>query len=329
MESNRIRTARVLYPNVEDAFQDLFGEELDSWHCADHVLCSACYDDFAATWPGIVGSDSFQRRYMDLETFYSGSVLQQLYDAETYKRLCQRILCERCGKSVGSDFWAYTPPKFEEEITAIADIAAKTPFLVLRHPLAQRVLTLIEKLGEITTPVSIIEPYFRARRYNGLASQAPSEFLPQVPALVTEGRYNHNGQPVLYLGSDEETCYRELSRPEVGVCIAKISLTRKVALLDLCCIDGSAGPEEQEVLETLIVSSLMTAPVSNAGWCRPEYVFTRFVADCARVAGFDGIKYPSSRWQRGHNLVILCPGDSWDHTVSASPGHHYNAGPTA
>jgi hypothetical protein len=127
---------------------------------------------------------------------------------------------------------------------------------------------------------------------------------------VTEGRYNHNGQPVLYLGSDEETCYRELGRPEVGVCSSRIALTRKIALLDLCCINGSVDAEEQEAFETLIVSSLMTAPVINAGWCRPEYVFTRLVADCARVAGFDGIKYPSSRWQKGHNLVILCPGDS-------------------
>jgi hypothetical protein len=157
MESIRIRTARVLYPNVEDAFEDLFIEGLDSWHSADHVSCSACYGDFAATWPGIVASDTFQRRYLDLETFYSGSALQQLYDAETYERLCQRILCERCGKAVGSDFWAYTPPKFEEEIAEIADIAAKTPFLVLRHPLATRVLTLIEKVGEVTTPVSITD----------------------------------------------------------------------------------------------------------------------------------------------------------------------------
>jgi hypothetical protein len=77
---------------------------------------------------------------------------------------------------------------------------------------------------------------------------------------------------------------------------------------------------EQDLLESVSASSLMSAPVRDEGWHRPEYVFTRFVADCARIAGFDSIKYPSSRSHKGHNLVIVAQGQAWDKVVCPSVG---------
>jgi hypothetical protein len=239
---------------------------------------------------GIVASDKFQRRFLDLETFYLGNSLHQAYEPEKFKQLCERIECDH-GPILNS-FWGYRPPNLETEMNEIAAVADDTPSLVLRHPLAQRVLTLIEKLGSITETLNIGVPYYRARRYDGLESRDPSEFLPRPASHVTEGRYNHHGHPVLYLGSDDVTCYREVGEPCSGVCISTVAITRDMKVLNLCDVGRRMTHEEQDLLESVAASSLMAAPVRDEGWHRPEYVFTRFVADCARLAGFWGDKVP-------------------------------------
>lgn len=58
------------------------------------------------------------------------------------------------------------------------------------------------------------------------------------------------------------------------------------------------------MLASIIYSSLLSAPQDNIGWKRPEYILSRFVGDCALAAGFDAIKYPSTRSSLGYNLVI-------------------------
>jgi hypothetical protein len=186
---------------LEDALREAFFDELDSWLGADKVLCRSCYDDFAKYWPGLVAEDSFQSRFMDIDAFYSGSRLQHAFSADEYSRLCELIDCDRCGGPVKQDFWAYNPMplKMESDIDAIAKIASDTPFLVLRHPFAQRFLDLIDFLGQRAQARQFAEPYYRGRKRAGLNSREPDEFFPPPAEKVTEGRYNHNGQRVLYL----------------------------------------------------------------------------------------------------------------------------------
>jgi hypothetical protein len=65
----------------------------------------------------------------------------------------------------------------------------------------------------------------------------------------------------------------------------------------------------QDSLAVLAYSALTSAPRHGDGWSRAEYVFSRFVADCARHAGFDAIRYPSTRLDcEGHNLAVLNDG---------------------
>jgi len=52
-------------------------------------------------------------------------------------------------------------------------------------------------------------------------------------------------------------------------------------------------------------SNLAAAPREGQGWDRPQYLVTRFVGDCARVAGVDGIKYLSRGAGGGANVVLL------------------------
>jgi hypothetical protein len=53
---------------------------------------------------------------------------------------------------------------------------------------------------------------------------------------------------------------------------------------------------------------LCAAPRQGEGWNKPEYVFSRFVADCALHAGFHAIRYGSTKDPHGENLVLLQPG---------------------
>ena len=49
----------------------------------------------------------------------------------------------------------------------------------------------------------------------------------------------------------------------------------------------------------------MAAPRTTAGWMRSQYVFSRFVADCALSAGYDAIRYGSTKAPEGANYVFL------------------------
>jgi len=88
----------------------------------------------------------------------------------------------------------------------------------------------------------------------------------------------------------------------------RVVIPGSLKILDLMKIEEGV---EHEILSAVLYSSLLSRPLSRprAGddFERPQYVFSRFVADCARAAGFDGICYPSTRISKGHNLVLLAP----------------------
>ena len=120
------------------------------------------------------------------------------------------------------------------------------------------------------------------------------------PAETREGRYNHAGKPVLYLGSDPQTCKLELGSPSCGIVVAKFEFTNSIRLLNLAGKDLYG-----DILPALVYSALLSAPSQGSGWDQPQYAFSRFVADCALAAGFDAILYPSIRSASGDNLVVL------------------------
>jgi hypothetical protein len=105
-------------------------------------------------------------------------------------------------------------------------------------------------------------------------------------------------------GSDERTC------------IAEVILDRPLTILDFQEIDRYSEGEDAQLIRMLALSSLLSSPRVQSGWRRPEYVFTRFVADCARSAGFEAIKYPTCRTVEGHKLVVLhAPDQDWKRSI--------------
>jgi RES domain-containing protein len=120
--------------------------------------------------------------------------------------------------------------------------------------------------------------------------------------MCREGRYNHAGRPVLYLSSSAAIAYAEIGKPRDGCVVAELKLTDHQRVLDL-----ASRQLPSDLLQAATASALMSAPAVRDGWEKPEYTFSRFVADCAVAAGFTALKYPSVADADGFNIVVFAP----------------------
>lgn len=306
-------------PIDEEFFEEVFVEELDSWFNADLACCDHCFESFLKAWPLANAADDyeFQKSQIQLDCFYDGSRLRDHYTWEQFERLVQELPCPRCRQPLGGLLYPYelpfdVPPDFESQIDAIGSLAQETPFLLLNNSFASDVLESIRQLAQETPAQHLKRTMFRARGLAGLSSFNDSEFDFPPSEFVGEGRYNHAGAPALYLADSGETCFHELRQ---AVCaIAEISFHLEIKILDLVDPYESHGPDT-ELLNALVFSALLSTPSETKGYQKPAYVFSRFVADCARDSGFDGIRYPSTRTAEGsHNLVV------WNRDLSLGQG---------
>lgn len=310
MLGENLNASLPTHPLDESAFEDVFLQELDSWFGADIACCDRCYEKFLEMWPTAYSADSaeFQCNQIQLDAFYDGSRINAFYSKEQFERFLQKLDCPRCGEKLGYTLYPYelpfdVPGKFEENIAEISAIANETPFLLLKNEFAQNILTTLEALSQVTAHTKMPSNLFRARGLKGLREMSVDQFDFADPAYVGEGRYNHAGQPVLYLGDSKETCFHELRGAHCA--IAEIALKDEFKMLDLAT-PYESHEEQSDLLNALAFSALLSTPQEGAGYQKPAYVFSRFVADCARSAGFDAIRYPSTRATgESYNLVIL------------------------
>ena len=292
-----------------EVFESIFFDELESWFSADIFCCDYCYQHVEKDWPGIANDENFQRQSIDMRCFYSGSRVREFFTELEFDELSKKISCPKCNSSSFCNMWPYNfemADKFKDTLCELNELSKKTPFLLLTHPFAQETLKLLEKLCAQVGLTDVQTAYYRGRSLDKGKKYIKKDFMSPPPNVTREGRYNHAGTSVLYLGDSPQTCFSELGKPECGIAIAKIKIEQKLKLLDWVDID-----EDDNILYTAAKSSLMSSPGENEGWFKPEYIFTRFIADCAIHAGFDGIKYPSIRRVQGHNMVLLNPSKQW------------------
>jgi RES domain-containing protein len=293
-------------------FPEIFCDVVESWFTADIACCDACYDEFIAKWPHVYLADDaeFQRSAYPLDVIYCGSELAKIYTESEFNEYVKEISCPRCDNALDGNIWPYNFPfevdadDFETNISEMAALAEATPFLILTHDFARQVYGLLTKLGATLASTTLDASLYRARA--GDVREDVAEFDAAPRRFVKEGRYNHAGNPVIYLSSDATTCVAEM-RGEPCV-IAEVALSTGLKVLDLNNPDTS-HPDAANDLAALTYSALMSAKQSDGGWHKPAYVFSRFVADCAKAAGIQAIKYPSTRITRESNfdLVILDP----------------------
>jgi len=298
--------------NDQDWFEERFNMELDKWFTADIACCDECYDRFVSYWPIAYLKDvEFQSSGIDLESFYEGSRLRDEYSKDEYLQRAYDMGCPVCHEPLQTNIWPYLLPNtptedFEEDAEAIAAIAKRTPFLVLTHPFAEDVRNEIRSESSEPEVIGAGTRMYRGRIDNGIAAY-DFENLASAPAhLCKEGRYNHAGHSVLYLASDAATCLAEVDSTGGPVAVAEFDIETDLKVLRLDLARGLYSIRN-DVLGALIFSSLASKPATGTGYSKPEYVFSRFVADCCVDAGFDAISYPSTKPVSGYNLAILNP----------------------
>jgi RES domain-containing protein len=296
-------------------------DELDACFSSSVACCDGCVDGYIAAWPHAFRHDeSFQRNKVDVATFYDDSKkVRKVFSQVEFQKLLAYVACPRCFQTIGSTVYPYelpfdVPEDWEAKQQSLADRAAKTPFLLLREPFAREVFDNLSRACSSIKSGCLPVDLFRGR--NHATCPKDEQFLPPPPGATREGRYNHAGIPVLYLATNRLTCWRECGEPSSNFYVCRIRINKPMKIIDL-----AQSEELEPTLQALIFSSLMSAPSSkDSGWYQPQYVLTRFVADCVRVAGVQGIMYPSVRCGKGNNLAILDLKDyiTWLHVSEVS-----------
>jgi hypothetical protein len=295
-----------------EIFREYFARDVESGYTSSICCCDHCFDDFAALWPGTVARDiAMQRGSIEITTFLDNSSAQDAFYPEEIAEFAKYLMCPNCGSVLDGVFWMYEhsfgiPEAFE--LSEISHIARRYPFLLLSHPFAREVFDGIASFGNTAVQTALPRPLYRARRASGIPSPTIKDFGPPPHKYVAEGRYNHAGHPMLYLADTEETARREVATAGEPFHVAAIEFDLALKVLDLDLRDDVDG-EAEEILQCLARSALCAAPRTGEGWDRKEYVFSRFVADCARHAGFDAIRYGSTKYSSGMNIVILEPAE--------------------
>ena len=323
------------------SFNDALSDELDSDFSSSIGCCDFCYKDFRSKWPDI----SFRRDGAEMQSMgtldaVDASRLLGAWSEVEYSTLRRLVQCPRCLEYDPANIHLFEhrlhdAETMEQHITELSALGSTTPFLLLEHPLAQRVLAEVRAEAARVTATAQSRPMFRARLALDVVErwQSPADlstYGPAPAAYTGEGRFNHAGSPMLYLANREDVAAAELGAVGQECLVGRNELLTSLKILDLIDEDGDAV--DSDLFDALANSALLTAPRTGEGWIKRQYVFSRFVADCARSAGFDAIRYGSTKEPKGVNYVILDPPADLsgfmrleNHTASIcpSPAHRY------
>lgn len=291
-------------------FESMLLSELDRYFNAEIACCDHCCDDFLESWPWADKADDydFQRRSIDLQWFYDTGRMRDVWTEAEYWALMGEMECPRCCSPLAGNIWAYelpfdVPRNIESTIYEVSELANKTPFLLLENDFCRKIHAAIKETEKHINPVQVEHSLYRARAKHQNPKPIISDFDFPPPQFVSEGRYNHAGNPALYLASDIETCKAETRNCDV--LILEFMLKAPLKIFDLTS-DFDEPANYTDLLKCLTYSALVSAHQTEQGLYKPHYTVSRFVADCVKSAGFDAIKYPSTRSAYGaFNLVVV------------------------
>ena len=169
------------------------------------------------------------------------------------------------------------------------------PYLGMNHGFGRRIYK--EVSGFPTTKITD-DIWYRARRISDGRELTPLDFYPPDPTkcVIGEGRFNHHGKSLFYLAGNEYGAATEVMREdETRAWVQKFRIKGLERILDLIPEEGWAEEGLPVIAVGLMYFGALTRPVEREKGWKPEYLVPRFVADCARAQGFEGIAFKSAR----------------------------------
>ncbi len=259
-------------------------------------------------------------------TEWVGDILDELrVPRHLHDYTCRHLSCPQCEIGLEPDtfvqrydpedrphltFIARSTLKYARRLSAFHNFLSSFPYLGLEHPLGLALRRAVSSFPAVTLKD---QHWLRARRLKPSDAQSLSSDKmwapdPRVDRIV-QGRYNHEGQSVLYLSEDLETAVAEVfdrpSAEQTGtVAVQGFDVLSLERVLDV------RGTSTRSLLySALVYEGHLSRPVAHSSSWKPEYFVPRFVADLARLKGFSGIIYRTSKVfsAMGLNLVVFNP----------------------
>ena len=245
-------------------------------------------------------------------------ILFELEAPEKYlEKIAEFLICPNCGTrldesspigvasatdKLANQLWERWVAKYGKDYQDFQEFLNKYPFLGADHRLGKALLKSISRFPKKSISRRV---GFRARAINSAVKTSADMLPPPLAIPAAEGRFNHYAQRVFYLANSEQGAANEVLEAEGEVWLQKFRLHQAENILDLTVSAfGDYFNEENLLTFGLLYGEFLSRLVERkTGW-KPEYFIHRYIADCARRNGFDGIKFPSSRWLKD-NLVLF------------------------
>jgi hypothetical protein len=229
--------------------------------------------------------------------------------------------CSTTGFSLSLDVGVKT--KFQKEVDKHMDEAyalygnhvrlfedelEKFPLLAMNNKVAKDIF---KEISAKSLPVIVIKgEFYRARKVEtSVVVEEKHMFNPPIGKSL-EGRFNHAGQSHLYLANEKVTALREtvVANESVLVWVQKFQIEKEIDnILDLSFEWDNLSPTTNTLLISLnVFGTIQRKDRNNENW-RPDYFLTRFIMDCAKKSGYNGIKYNSSKDTYSFNIVLFYP----------------------
>lgn len=197
---------------------------------------------------------------------------------------------------------------YGKEVQQLEQDLENYPLLVLNNKLAKRIL---KELKEEKLPVCFVKGnFFRARRVESSEVYNSDKMYNPPKGKPTEGRFNHAGQSHLYLASCKEVAIKEVinEEPSLLVWSQEFTIKRRVSnILDLSFDWGNLSTSTSILLLALHIKDSISRKDRNKDLWRPDYYLTRFIMDCAKSLGYNGIKYNSTKDSFEFDVVLFYP----------------------
>jgi RES domain-containing protein len=183
----------------------------------------------------------------------------------------------------------------------------KYPLLAFREEFANRIYQEIE---DRKSPVTRIKGIFYRARIAESSEVVSSRMMDRPPlGKPSEGRFNHSGQSHLYLSNERMTAIKEVAA-DLGanlVWCQKFQVTAVDEVLDLSFDWDNLSLSASNLVVSLIAYDTLNRRDRNKENWKPDYYLTRYIMDCTKALGYQGIKYNSAKDRSSSNVVLFYP----------------------
>lgn len=278
----------------------------------EYCLYCQPYDEGDAVW--IFGD----RMSLD-DLFYNCNVPEKYWD-----NIMEHLVCPNCGNSsfsLGLDIGVKT--EFEKdvdkhmneaydlygsEVRELEKLLESYPLLAYQNKLAKRIY---KEIKEKKLPTTTIKGnFFRARKVESSEVISSKKMYNPPLGKPEEGRFNHSGQSHLYLANDKKTAIKEVTSDEHSLLVwyQEFEISNEINdILDLSFDWSRLTPSTSTLLLSLKVHNSIGRTDRNKYNWKPDYYLTRYIMDCAKNLGFNGIKYNSVKETYDFDVVLFFP----------------------